>query len=393
MGKKISISSLLPLHLRVIVPALTAMFAISTTFTLYNFSLFQHVLDREWSNSFVTLVFNANLSFCIFGFAGLLILPSLALRKTIMCYLTLLLGIGGIFLFQNTAFPIAWLLFFTFGGGISVFWHQNVRMTLIQQARKDEYARIFSLYMISHVSGNVFGGLLFQILENDLHVLSAILMCYGICIVSLLFYPKPQKHFKPMQQCITWCQFTAFIRHNPILWLVSLSAGFMGETFFNFYVPYLSQHGLTTAFVLSTLLVFQVSGILFKYPTATLMDKLGLFQTTQYIMLLAVVLNVIQTLYSNTTAIFVVCMAVLLGASLNALTIVGDTIVMKAAPQEQHHTAAAFSMLIYFLGGLLGNTIVGPTMDYLLPSSLPIITIIFIGLMWLGLHSSQYQHT
>lgn len=379
-------SNIFPSNFRPIFPALVAMFAISVTFSLYNFALFQNVIDMEWSNSFVTSTYNVCFTSCILGFIGLLLHPMTALNKKVMLGITVLVYLASILLFHQSNLKGAWVLFFFIQGGTSVFWHQNVRLTLIKNAHKNEYARMFALYTISHIVGNVAGGFLFKIMENQEQVLHALLGCYTIGIISLLFYPKgdtnqPHKGHEP----ITLHRILTLLRINPAIWIVALGAGFMGETFFNFYVPYLNQNNVISTTALSALLGFQIGGVLFKYPTATLMDKLGLLRTTAGIIAASVIMNVVFAIQVGENAFYIITFGVILGGFLNALTIVGDTAITMAFPKREHQTVTTLAILIYFLGGLIGNSLVGPSMDQLGSVYFPIITIIFIGLMLAGM--------
>jgi hypothetical protein len=378
-------SALLPQNFRDVLPALAAMFAISATFSLYNFSLFQAVLAQNWGGSFIALVFNGCFVACILGFVGLFLRPMVALNRRLMVACTLLVGAGAVALFWNGSVKNAWVIFFIVQGAYSVLWHQNVRLTLIENAKADEYARIFSLYMISHLAGNIGGGLMFKLLGEPTQVLITILACYGLGVTALFFYPRDPKQ-QPFQgeNVPQLRRFMALVRLNPVVWVMPLAAGYMGETFFNFFTLYLNQIGIAATLALSALAAFQIGGVLFKYPAATLMDKAGLVRVSLIILALAIGLNILLTGLTG-PAWVILGFSAILGGVLCALTILGDTVVTTLIPKRDHQEASTLSILIYFIGGLLGNSLVGPTMDQMTPTSFPIFNILFVGLMLLGI--------
>ncbi len=396
---------ILPAQFFDVFPAMVAMFAISATFSLYNFALFETVMNNGWPSSFVTLVFNGCFVMCIAGFIALLFRPMLALRPGVMLAGTLIAAFTACILFMNADHKAVWVLSMLYLGGYSVLWHQNVRLTLIENAKKGEYARVFSLYAISHIAGNLSGAFLYNTLYPAVSVPVLLLLCYAIALLALTLYPR-RKEQKPFQghEVPSLRRFGNLLRSIPALWIICIASGFIGETYFNFLTPFLKSSGIDSQQALTCLTAFMIGGVAVKFPVAWMMDRFGFLRVSFFlsglaisfngsiiwrggalIAALAVLVNLNLFLMPASAPVLLWAVCFMIGACLSSLTIVGDTAVASGLPKRDHQEGVTMSILVYFLGGLLGNSLVGPAMDHVHAVAFPALTIVFIGLMTVGL--------
>lgn len=376
----------LPQNIKKTLPALLAMFFVSSTFSMYNLTLLANVMDYDWSNSYLGLLFNVNFTAAITIFSLLLVKPKISLNRRFIFGITLFISVATVILFLNQQIAYGWLVFFLFQGAYGTFWHQNVRLTLLDNASENEYARTFGLYMLMNLIGNFTGASLYEIFDNTLYIMSFILIAYALACICLMRYPVYQGN-EEIEKGFTKAQFNRCIeilRTHPLLWCICLISGYMGESFFIFISTYLEGSGVDRNTSLSAITAFLLGGILAKYPLSYLMDVVGKYSVSILIILATIALN-IALLSIQDSYYMVLLLACLLGAIIFSLTIVGDTMVATFVGKKEQHDASTLSIVVYFMGGLLGNAFVGTAMDAIGLEAFPITTISLALIMGLSL--------
>ncbi len=385
---------ILPAHINKTLPALLAMFFVSSTFSMTNLTLFRNVLDLGWSNSFLGLAFTIDFISCILAFLYLLFKPRISLNRVFMFGTTLLIFpmVIALFIYQHLAW--GWCALFLFQAAYSTFWHQNVRLILVHNASENEYARSFGLYVLMNLVGNLLGAVLFETFDNSLIIMWLIVAAYGVACLCLLFYPTYDKEgiHDEVFSLSRLQSFGRIIKKHPSIWIICLIAGYMGETFYTFISSYLEEVGVHKETALAAITAILLGGIAAKYPLSYFMDTMGKYGVSMVLIMVTCLLNAALSYVSPDS--YILSLSFLLGGALYALTIVGDTFVASTSGYEDKQDASTISILIYFIGGLIGNALLGPAMDHVHVLALPVATAILAVIMGgciLGLRSHARQ--